>query len=137
MRRIQLLVILAVFVLTLVPFAFWAEQAEATTACCRLRSDGTINTAGSYRCNQNVAETRRISTGNYEVDFSPISADIRGIPRSATLNTQGAGIQTGEIGVADRAGDNSSVFVEIRDNAGALLDAGFDVCIHKKVPLPN
>jgi hypothetical protein len=137
MRRTQLLVILAVFVLTLVPFAFLAEQAEATTACCRLRADGTINTAGSFRCNQNVAETRRLSLGNYEVDFSPISADIRGIARSATLDTQAAGILTGEIGVADRAGDTSSVFVEIRDAGGALLDAGFDVCIHKKAPLPN
>ena len=138
MRRIHLLVILGVFVLTLVPSAFLVEQAEATTACCRLRADGTINLAGSYRCNHSALETQRLGVGTYEADFSPIAADIRHIPKSVALDTQDAfGVPAAIIGLADRFNDTSSVFVSIRDADGVLVDAGFDLCIHKKVPLPN
>ena len=131
MRRAQLLVVLGAFVLALVPFAFLAEQAEATSACCRIRANGTINGAGSFRCNFAVAETRRLGVGIYEVDFTPLSSDVRGAARSATLDTQTTGSAAGEIGVADRAGDFSSVFVQILSNTGAGLDAGFDLCIHR------
>ena len=131
MRRAQLLVVLGAFVLALVPFAFFAEQAEATSACCRIRSNGTVNVAGSFRCNLAVAETRRLGVGIYEVDFTPLSSDVRGTAKSATPDTQTTGSLTGEIGVADRAGDTSSVFVQIRSNTGAALDAGFDLCVHR------
>lgn len=135
MRRTYWLVILGVFVLTLVPFAFLAEQAEATLACCRLRADGTI-APGSFKCNKKTAETRRLATGQYEADFSAVSADIRKLAKSATLNTQTTGALAGEIGVADRSGDTSSVFIFILNNAGTAIDAGFDVCLHKNPLAP-
>ncbi|HEX9821490.1 MAG TPA: hypothetical protein VGD07_17960 [Methylomirabilota bacterium] len=130
MRRTSFLVILGVFVLTLVPFAFLAEQAEATLACCRLRADGTI-APGSFRCSKKITQTQRLATGQYEADFTPVSTDIRKLAKSATLNTQTTGSLVAEIGVADRAGDTSSVFIAITNNAGTFIDAGFDVCLHR------
>ena len=105
------------------------EQAEATRACCRVFANGVARSFGSFGCNLSGAETRRLGLGIYEVDFT-FSADIRGFAKSATLDTQGGGTATGTIGVADRAGDFSSIFVEIRDEAGANVDRGFDACLH-------
>jgi hypothetical protein len=47
----------------------------------------------------------------------------------ATLDTQVGGSFTGTIGVSDRAGDPSSVFVLIQNNAGTNTDAGFNLCL--------
>ncbi|HKA52862.1 MAG TPA: hypothetical protein VKJ47_04305 [Candidatus Binatia bacterium] len=106
-----------------------AQHAQATVACCRLFANGAINGNGSFRCNFSGAETRRLAVGTYEVDFTPASNDVRFYAKSATLDTNTGGSTSGEIGIADRAGDVSSVFVTTRTSAGALADRAFDVCL--------
>jgi len=130
MRPVNAMVVLVALLVSLMPFGVLTEQAEAAAACCRIFSNGSVNGNGSFRCNFSSAETRRISLGTYEVDFTPLSTDVRVYAKSATLDTQGTGGATGEIGVADRSGDFSSVFVQIRNFNGTLVDAGFDVCLH-------
>lgn len=106
------------------------QQAQATRACCRVFANGVARTSafGSFNCNTSGFETRRISTGRYEVDF--LFSDVRFLAKSATLDTQGPGETTGQIGVADRANDLSSVWVVTTDSGGFLADRAFDVCVH-------
>src|ERR1043166_5934351 len=90
-----------------------AQQAQATVACCRVFANGAARAFGSFKCNLSGVETRRLSVGTYEVDFQ--FTDVRGWAKSATPDNQSTGTPVGlEIGVADRAGDVSSVFVTIR-----------------------
>jgi len=105
------------------------KQAQATVACAQINANGTPRAAGSFRVNLNGLETRRLGVGQYEVDFTPVSTDIRNYVRSAVLDTQTTGTLTGQIGVADRAGDLSSVWVDTRNSAGAPQDLPFDLCI--------
>ena len=108
------------------------KPAHATLACCQISANGTPNFAGSFRCNLSSLQTRRIALGLYEVDFSPVSTDIRNYPRSAVLDTQ-VTIPTavaGQIGVSDRFGDFSSILVRTTNSFGVNADSGFDICIH-------
>jgi hypothetical protein len=130
MRRASAIVVLAAFVIALVPFALMTDQAEAAAACCQINANGTPRASGSFRCNLSSLETRRVGVGSYEVDFTPVATDIRNFARSATLDTQTTGTTVGEIGLADRAGDLSSVFVSTYGSNGALVDKAFDLCIH-------
>jgi len=97
-------------------------------AWARMNSDGAI--ISCWRCNTNTGQTQRTSTGLYEVDFTPLSTDIRGRPRAAVLDGH-AGILApiGFASLTDRAGDNSSVFVVTRNVAGDLADLSFTVII--------
>jgi hypothetical protein len=130
MLRASAVIVLASLVIALVPFALLTEQAEATVACCQINSNGTPRAAGSFRCNLSGVETRRVAVGQYEVDFSAVSTDIRNYSRSAVLDTQTIGSTVGEITVADRVGDFSSVFVATFSSAGLFADRAFDICIH-------
>jgi hypothetical protein len=94
----------------------------------RINADGTI--ASCYNCNPDTNETRKISTGAYEVDFTPLGDDVTGRPRSATLDNLSGSAPQGEIGVADRSGDSSSVFVATRDDGGTFTDKSFVVVIY-------
>ena len=108
------------------------KPAHATVACCQINANGTLRSAGSFRCNPSGLETRRLALGLYEVDFTPVSTDIRNYPRSAVLDTQ-ATIPTavaGQIGLADRFGDFSSILVRTTNSVGVNVDSGFDICIH-------
>jgi hypothetical protein len=106
-----------------------AEQAQATVACCRLLASGAINGNGSFRCNFSTLETRRLGVGLYEVDFTPVSNDVRFYAKSATLDSQGSSFPSGQISLANRTGDVSSVFVATFASTGALADRGFDLCL--------
>lgn len=92
-----------------------------------------ISAAGSvtqcWRCNTNAAETRKISTGNYEVDFV-FATSIATRPRTALLDTHVTGSVIGMIGLADRAGDATSVFVQTYNSSGVLSDQPFTVVIY-------
>lgn len=97
-------------------------------AWARINSNGTV--LSCFRCDP--AQTGRVGifVGSYEVDFTPLATDIRSRPRLVTLDTHttgGAGI--GEIGLADRSGDASSVRVRSVNSAGFFLDRAFTVMI--------
>ncbi len=49
-------------------------------AWARINADGTVHEC--YRCNKDPDETQRLATGRYEVDFTPLSTDIRSRPRT-------------------------------------------------------
>ena len=118
------------FSFALLGSAFYAQIAVAEVACCRILSNGVLSEwESSRRCNGNGAETRRVGTGNYEVDFNWPLTDVRAFTKLATLDTQTTGSTAWMIGVADRSGDVSSVFVAIRNNNNVAVDAGFNLCL--------
>jgi hypothetical protein len=93
-------------------------------AWARINANGTI--AACWRCNKDPSETRRISAGLYEVDFTPLATDITGRPRSAHLRFEFA---FGGIATAEDSGDLSSLLVGTRDHAGQSTDATFFLII--------
>jgi len=95
----------------------WAEISAA----------GTVTQC--WRCNTNAAETQKISLGSYEVDFL-FATDISTRPRSGQLDTHVTGSAIGMIGLADRAGDASSVYVKTYNSSGAAADQPFTVVIY-------
>jgi hypothetical protein len=97
-------------------------------AWARINADGTI--ASCWRCNTDTSQTRNYGTGYYEVDFTPLSTDISGRPRSAVLDILLAGSTTGMISVANRSGDPSSVFVYTLDIDGNPADRPFTLIIY-------
>ena len=129
MQHMKPLAFVVVAVITVLLLGWQPQPADAQIACCRIQSTGVPIGAESWRCNLSNLETRRIALGQYEVDYTPVSTDVRQFVRLATLDTQAFGSINAEIGVADRAGDNSSVFVSIRNNAGAFVDGGFNLCL--------
>jgi hypothetical protein len=98
-------------------------------AWARINADGTV--ASCWRCNQDTNETRRLAMGGYEVDFTPLSTDIRGRPRMAILDAFGAiySFAGGGIRVSDNFADPSSVIVNIYDPDGNDQDSSFDLII--------
>ena len=122
-------IVSAVCVATAVLLGIQVMEAQAQTACCRINGiNGFAIGAESFRCNLSGLQTRRLANGQYEVDF--LFPDVRQFVKHATLDTQVGGSFTGTIGVSDRAGDTSSVFVLIQNNAGVNTNAGFNLCLY-------
>jgi hypothetical protein len=71
-----------------------------------------------------------LATGIYEVDFTPLATDIRGRPRSATLNAAAGAVQFGFIQVADNFNHASSVFVSTGDRDGTPTDQPFALIVY-------
>jgi hypothetical protein len=104
------------------------HQADAQVACCRITSGGApIGGGESFRCNLNPAQTRKLNTGHYEVDF--LISNVRQFAKLATIDSQGAAVSFGEISVADRIGDTSSVDVHTRALNNVPADRGFNLCL--------
>lgn len=97
-------------------------------AWARINANGTV--LSCFRCNTAAAQTRRLSAGTYEVDFTPLGTNIRSRPRSATLDTHSFAIFKGQINLADRAGDASSVFVRTTLSGGGNADRAFTLLIY-------
>jgi hypothetical protein len=95
-------------------------------AWAEINPDGTI--AACWRCSTDPADTGSIGTGLYEVDFTPLDTDISGRPRSGTID--GGASVAGMIGLADRFGDPSSVFVVTRNTANAAANLAFVLLIY-------
>jgi hypothetical protein len=93
-------------------------------------SDGTD--FACWRCNKDPTETRRLVTGAYEVDFTPLATDITGRPRSGTIDTHTESqLNGGVISIlSDRSGDPSSVLVVTRGVSGSASDLPFVLIIH-------
>ena len=105
------------------------ESNGLVKAWARINRDGTIDAC--WRCNKDPNETRLIRTGLYEVDFTPLSTDIRGRPRAVTLD---AGTLTPNGAVVrsnDRSGDASSVQVlAFLATTGVDVDTEFTLFIY-------
>ncbi|MGH6918759.1 MAG: hypothetical protein ACREJ0_13780 [Geminicoccaceae bacterium] len=97
-------------------------------AWARINEDGTIEAC--WRCNTDLNETRRLSAGEYEVDFTPLSTDITGRPRSATIDGGASFANIRLILLGNRVGDASSVFVGSASLSGVLTDSPFVLIIY-------
>jgi hypothetical protein len=84
-----------------------------------------------WRCNLSAAQTQRLGTGDYEVDFTPLATDIRGRPR---LTAPDGGDALGGFVVIrseDLSDDESSVRVLTnRANTGLPEDSAFTLAIY-------
>jgi hypothetical protein len=97
-------------------------------AWAQIDANGTIDSC--WRCNKSAAETRKLGTGIYEVDFTPLSSDITSRPRLATIDAHdGLFAPSNIIVVVTRSGDPSSVFVSLISRLGAASDAPFTLLI--------
>ena len=97
-------------------------------AWAQINANGTIDSC--WRCNKSVAETKKLGTGTYEVDFTPLSSDITSRPRLATVDGHdGLFAPSNIINVVTRSGDPSSVFVKLISRLGANSDAPFTLLI--------
>jgi hypothetical protein len=96
-------------------------------AWARINSDGTV--ASCWRCSTSASNTQKVGTGQYEVDFT-IASDIRARPRTGILDRHTTSTSNGMITLADRAGDNSSVWVDTKDPSGTATDQAFTVVIY-------
>jgi hypothetical protein len=105
------------------------ESNGLVKAWAQINADGTI--AACWRCNTDPNETRRFTAGSYEVDFTPLSTDVTGRPRAATVDNIGGGdAPVAVLYLADRDGDASSVYVDTNNLSGAPLDAPFVLAIY-------
>jgi hypothetical protein len=97
-------------------------------AWARINADGTI--ASCWRCNQDPAVTGWIDTGIYHVDFAPLSTNIRGRPRLATLDGRVEATFAGTIDLSDSPVDASAILVFTQDTEGLLSDRPFALIIY-------
>ena len=97
-------------------------------AWARINADGSV--ASCYRCDPSAAETRRLSTGNYEVDFTPVGTDVSSRPWTCSLGTGAVFGAIGQIGCVQRSGDPSSLFVNIRGTTGLAADVAYTVVVY-------
>lgn len=96
-------------------------------AWARINADGTI--ASCYNCNTSATETRLLTVGRYEVDFT-IAADISSRPWVCSVgNGSDTGNPAAQIGCVQRAFDPSSIYVEMEDDAGADESNSFTIVI--------
>ena len=99
--------------------------------CCKIISGGILITSESHRlCNSDNAETKRVGTGFYEVDFLSPLTDVRPKVKMLTLDNQGDEDTLLAMGsVTDRIGDISTVFVSINNFQGGFVNEGFNLCL--------
>ena len=103
---------------------------EDGPVCCKVQSNGNLIAAeSSNMCNADVSQTRRVNEGNYEVDFLDPLTDVRPKVKMVTLDTQIGGSVAWMVGVSDRSGDESSVFVKVRNHDNAAVNSGFNLCL--------
>jgi hypothetical protein len=99
-------------------------------AWAKINPDGSV--AACWRCNRDPAETQRLNTGSYEVDFTPLDTDITGRPRSVAISGNGAVAPALALAV-DRTmpPDDSTVHVFTHDlTTGARADSPFVLIIY-------
>ena len=104
------------------------ESNGLVKAWAAINADGTV--AACWRCNLDPAETRKFGTGVYRVDFTPLSPDIRGRPRSATVSAP-SGPPLAAIRVAETTGEFSALNVATNNpTTGAFLNAPFVLIVY-------
>jgi hypothetical protein len=106
------------------------ESNGLVKAWAQINADGTV--AACWRCNTDPAETSRLNTGSYEIDFTPLATDITGRPRSATVSGIGI-VPVASIRAVDRTTppDDSTVHIFTENPAtGGRIDAPFVLIIY-------
>jgi len=97
-------------------------------AWARINSTGTISS--SYRTNTSASETRKVATGQYEVDFFPSYFNTYDRPVLCTIGHSGStAFYASEISCTQRSGDPSSIYVVTRHYAGSVVDSNFTIVI--------
>src|ERR671919_720339 len=88
--------------------------------------------AACWRCNTDPDETRRVATGLYEIDFTPLATDVSGRPRSATLDNVNHFLPPplGIIALAESSVDRSIIIVDIRDPSDTGVNAPFTMIVY-------
>jgi len=96
-------------------------------AWARLNADGSL--LDCYRCD--ATGTGKRALGTYDINFSPLAADIRDRPRAAVLDTHSDDAPVlGFIGVGNVSGETARVRVSTGDTAGPAVDQAFTVLIY-------
>jgi hypothetical protein len=110
-------------------FSNEADQSNGLVkAWARINVNGTI--LACWRCNKDPSETGRLGTGNYVVDFTPLSTDIRGRPRAVTADAHSQQ-NVAVLQSYDRSDDASSVRVlAVAPSTGNLVDTVFTLLIY-------
>jgi hypothetical protein len=88
------------------------------------RIDQTGIILACWRCNTDPAETRKLGTGVYKVDFTPLATDITGRPMSGVVV-----LGHGMLDLNNDLSDRSSVFVNTADRDGLITDRSFILII--------
>ena len=97
-------------------------------AWAKINSTGTVNSC--FRCNTSTASTRKLYTGQYEVDFTSVSTSIVTRPVVCTPGHTGSNAIGGyQISCTQRTGDPSSIFVVTRELNGSQLDSNFTIVV--------
>ena len=95
-------------------------------AWAKINSTGTIQSC--FRCNLSTAETRKLATGQYEVDFTSVGTSIATRPVLCTPGHTSSNVLGGrQISCTLRTGDLSSIFVATNNSSGSLLDSNFTI----------
>ena len=99
-------------------------------AWARIASNGTIRSC--WRCNTDPGETQRTGTGQYEVDFTPLGADVSDRPRMASIDLHdGAGDTGSTAATLSFNSDLSSIVVWVVDvGTKTLADEDFTIVIY-------
>jgi len=109
-----------------------AKATKGKVKCtAAINSDGTV--AQCFLCNRDPAETRRITTGQYEVAFSGVCSNVTanlGFSRWVQPDTLGTAFTDAYCTTADRAGDPTSIFVGCK-NASGFVDTSFFLFVAK------
>ena len=112
-------------------FSAAASQSNGVVkAWARINGDGTIHSC--WRCNTDPAVSRRLSTGNYKVDFTPLASDITSRPVAVTErdNVLDSTQAARAISTLLSASDLSAVFVATQaSTTGAVTDTDFTVML--------
>ncbi len=97
-------------------------------AWARINSNGTV--ASCYNCSSSAFNTQRLSTGDYEVDFT-FATNISSRPWVCSVGHGGNStiVRHDTIGCAGRNGDPSSVYVAIENHAGTDVDREFTLVV--------
>ena len=85
------------------------ESNGLVKAWARINADGTI--AACWRCNRDPDATQRLFLGAYVVDFTPLATDIRGRPRSVTMDAGSGVVFPSVLHLRDDPADESAVLV--------------------------
>ncbi len=97
----------------------------AVKAWAKINGDGTVDSC--WKCSTNTTQTQRLTTGQYEVDFTLGNIDQR--PCLASSGSHSTGDQADRNVECYDSADPSSKNVETNDLAGADADGAFTVVI--------
>ena len=141
MRYVKLLVLsgaLALGLLALLP-APSAEAQDQVFGCCSWLVSGTVfsivppTTGNTLWCSTDPTQSRRLDTGDYVIDFSAITTDVKRYFWFGSLTDPvGTSPDEGEISYSTRANQPTAVRVQTENSAGAPSERPGSLCIVKK-----